>query len=96
MNNGTSWTIDDQGQLTFSDALGNQLTKMTVTATENGISMTRAFHFACAGQSAGIVNLKADGVAAGNAPVYNLNGLRVQQPTRKGIYIQGGKKHVVR
>ena len=96
MDNGTGWTIDDKSQLTFWDGIGNKLTSMTVTATEGGISMTRVFHFACAGESSGIVNLKADSLAPGNAPVYNLNGLRVQQPTQKGIYIQGGKKYVVR
>lgn len=96
MDNGTSWTVDEQGLLTFQDGIGNRLTSMTVTATEDGISMTRAFHFACTGESAGIVNLKADGMTTANAPIYNLNGLRVQQPAQKGLYIQGGRKFVVR
>ena len=34
-------------------------------------------------------------VTLGNAPVYSLQGVRVTNP-KKGIYIQNGRKHVVR
>jgi len=33
---------------------------------------------------------------AEDAPVYNLNGVRVEAPVQKGIYIKGGKKFVVK
>ena len=96
-SNGFIWNFEGT-TLKVQDVFGDRLCSLNVVVKDDSgnTTLTRQFHFACAGQSAGIVNLKADGVAAGNAPVYNLNGLRVQQPTRKGIYIQGGKKHVVR
>jgi hypothetical protein len=31
-----------------------------------------------------------------NAPIFNLNGVRVQNAAQKGIYIQNGKKFVVK
>ena len=34
--------------------------------------------------------------AAENAPIYNLNGVRVANAAQKGIYIQNGKKFVVK
>ena len=41
----------------------------------------------------GVENMKAN--AAADAPMYNLNGVRVAAP-QKGIYIQNGKKVVVK
>ena len=41
-----------------------------------------------------IFGTKAD-VGQDDAPYYNLNGVRVAQP-RKGIYIQNGKKVIVK
>lgn len=43
-------------------------------------------------EGAGISNVNAD---TKNAPVYNLNGQRVENP-KKGLYIIGGKKYLVK
>ena len=31
-----------------------------------------------------------------NAPIYTINGVRVDQPTKKGLYIHNGKKIVIK
>lgn len=41
----------------------------------------------------GVQNMKAE--AAANAPIYNLNGMRVTAP-QKGIYVQNGRKVVMK
>ena len=43
----------------------------------------------------GISNIKADGNAE-NAPVYDLSGRRIAQPSGRGIYIKNGKKYFVK
>ncbi len=49
------------------------------------------------GSEDGIRHTEADeGTASDAAAIYNLSGQRVAQPTRRGIYIVGGKKVVVR
>ncbi len=37
----------------------------------------------------------ASSASAGDAPYYNLNGMKVEKPLKKGIYIRNGKKIVV-
>ena len=84
--------------MTVKDMFGNRLMPLAVTAKDpsNGISMTRVFHFAVEGDDTGIINLKAGQPDAANAPVYDLQGRRTKQATQKGVYIQGGKKFVVK
>lgn len=43
----------------------------------------------------GISNINADGNAE-NAPVYDLSGRRIAQPSGRGIYIKNGKKYFVK
>ena len=43
----------------------------------------------------GISNIEADGNAE-NAPVYDLSGRRIAQPSGRGIYIKNGKKYFVK
>ena len=43
----------------------------------------------------GISNIKADGNAE-KAPVYDLSGRRIAQPSGRGIYIKNGKKYFVK
>ena len=43
----------------------------------------------------GISNIKADGNAE-NAPVYDLSGRRIAEPSGRGIYIKNGKKYFVK
>ena len=62
---------------------------ITVTATEDGISLTREFHFACTRGATGIHELR-DRVKPSSG-WYNLNGQPVASP-RQGVYIRNGKK----
>ena len=49
------------------------------------------------GDPSGIGSVAAEKVAEDpNAPIYNLQGIRVENPETPGIYIQNGKKFVVR
>ena len=93
---GFDWTFEGN-TLKVQDTIGDKLKSLNVTVKDpsSNISMTRQFNFAVEGSSAGIVNLKADPIGNGKAPIYNLQGRRVQQPTQKGIYIQNGKKMIV-
>ena len=49
-------------------------------------------------QETGIEELEAENANNNDAPVYNLNGVRMQNADNlpKGIYIKGGKKFVVK
>ena len=88
----------------FDDGLGNaNSTIITLAANKaylvvpssagNGVKgFTLTF-----GSEDGIRHTEADeGTASDAAAIYNLSGQRVAQPTRRGIYIVGGKKVVVR
>ena len=93
---GFDWTFDGT-TLKVQAQFGGIIHPLSVTVKDpsSNISMTRLFNFAVESSSAGIVNLKADPIGTGKAPIYNLQGRRVQQPTQKGIYIQNGKKMIV-
>ncbi len=94
--NGTDWKIDQEGRLTFVDTIGGQLTTLTVTAEEDGITLTREFHFACTNGSTGILTVKDDeGEKSTPAPYYDLQGRRISQPSQ-GLYIQNGRKIIIR
>ena len=45
--------------------------------------------------TAGITTLISDGQRMDGA-IYNLQGVRVQAPTKKGIYVRNGKKFIVK
>ncbi len=79
--------------LTFNASEGG-LFKVNVTVTEDGISLTRPFHFAVQGENTGIVDVKNTDQQV-DSPVYNLSGQRVSIP-RKGIFIKDGKKIIVK
>ena len=85
---------------------GNLLHKVTgdgVTAAQNrawitltGIGEAAArgqFYIGFADESTGIENVK--GNENGNAPIYNLNGQRVKSAAN-GLYIQNGRKYIVK
>jgi len=85
---------------------GNQLHKVTgdgvtaaqnrawVTLTKIGVAEARGqFYIGFAEDATGIENVK--GNENGNAPIYNLNGQRVKS-TATGLYIQNGRKHIVK
>ena len=56
----------------------------------------RARVFAYKGFTASINGVKDAADALSNAPIYTIDGVRVQKAAQKGIYIQNGKKFIVR
>lgn len=63
----------------------------------NGISLTNAFYIDFDGTTTSIDELlPAADVLGGNAPVYDLSGRRMQGTLHKGIYIQNGRKFMVK
>ena len=63
----------------------------------NGISLTNAFYIDFDGTTTSIDELlPAADVLGGNAPVYDLSGRRIQGTLHKGIYIQNGRKFMVK
>jgi hypothetical protein len=64
-----------------------------VKAEEDGISLTRPFHFANGAGSTGIVELRNETQPA--ADYFTISGQRTVKPI-KGIVIQKGRKYVAR
>lgn len=97
MDNATSWSISE-GLLTFWDGIGNRLSSVTVTATEDGISLSRVFHFACIDNGATAVrSISCNSVATDETPTYyDLQGRRIHQPSQRGVYIQNGRQVIIR
>lgn len=85
------------GVLTVTpSATASKLFTLKVKATEDGISLERDFHFAYAYGTTGIfVVNNNDAEADKPAPLFDLQGRHVTKPA-KGLYIQNGKKHIVR
>lgn len=79
----------DGDKLTVVPTGHEKMFTITVTATEDGISLTREFHFACTRGATGIHELR-DSVKPSSG-WYNLNGQPVASP-RQGVYIRNGKK----
>ena len=73
-----------------------KLFTVKVKAAEDGISLEREFHFAFGGGNSGIHNVLMETVIDSNAPVFDMQGRRVAEPAQKGVYIQNGRKFVVK
>jgi hypothetical protein len=85
-----------KGILTVTpSATASTLFTVKVKATEDGISLERDFHFAFNGGSTAIHAVNGNTDAAYDSPFYDLQGHRVSKPA-KGIYIQNGKKRIMR
>jgi hypothetical protein len=85
------------GVLTVTpSATASKLFTVKVKATEDGISLERNFNFAYANGVTGIYVIKSNDTDTDkNAPIFDLQGRRITNPT-KGLYIQNGKKIVIR
>ena len=67
-----------------------------VTVNDGETTFTQRFGVAVTGQPTGIHNINNDVVTLDkNAPVFDLQGRRISQPV-KGLYIQKGKKIIIR
>ena len=73
-----------------------RLLVIKVLAAEDGISLIREFHFAYTGAATGISSVCFHTMATNiNAPYFDLQGRQVEQPS-KGIYIQNGRKIIIK
>ena len=77
----TENTILSQGKA-YLDFSGNSVRAFTLSFGDDDVTT-------------GISNIKADGNAE-NAPVYDLSGRRIAEPSGRGIYIKNGKKYFVK
>ena len=68
-----------------------------VTVNDGETQWTQLVGVAVKGKTTGISSVCYDSVATNRTPIYyDLQGRKVEQPTQKGIYVQNGKKIVVR
>jgi hypothetical protein len=81
----------------WAPASGLSVIKGTETFTLYRIdtALARVRTYVATGQS-GVKDIKAETVSDNNAPIYNLNGVRVDGALKKGIYIKQGKKFIVK
>ena len=92
-----SYTISDgmegtiNGNLLIVTPSGENLFSIKVTATEDGISLTRQFNFACTTGASGINEFQ--NIKKQESRWYNLNGQPIISP-QHGVYIHNGKKVV--
>ena len=85
------------GLLTVTpSASASKLFTVTVKATEDGISLERSINFAYGNGTTGIYNISHEMVTTDrNAPIFDLQGRRISKPA-KGLYIQNGKKYIIK
>ena len=83
------------GELLVSTTADSGLFTVSVKATEDGISLTRPFHFALTSHPTAVSVLRRQQPEATDGAWYNLSGQRVSKPAR-GIYLHNGRKVVVR
>lgn len=79
----------------ITDIVETTRTDYTLYRFDTAIHSARIFTykgFVPGGSVDGIQNVKV----VENAPIYNLNGMRVSNAAQKGIYIQNGKKFVIK
>ena len=69
---------------------------VTVTVNDGETSWSQRFGIAVTGTASGIQTLHLTQQPAADAPLYDLQGRRVEQPTKGGLYIQNGKKIIVK
>ena len=86
---GVTATITNSRLTVTPSASAPKLFVIEVKATEGGITLTRAFHFANPNGTTEIANI-AD-TNSTSPTYYDLSGRRVSQPS-KGLYIHQGKK----
>ena len=90
-------TVINNGVLTVSATKGSPaLFAVSVKAAEDGISLTRPFHFAFDGSTTAIATVSPEEVMASTPVVYDLQG-RKMEPAQltKGLYIRNGRKVII-
>ena len=90
------------GSIVFSKALANGENKSismnkAYLSIPTGSSVNQfALSFGEDGPTTGIGSIEAGNAGSAAAPLYDLSGRRISQPTTHGIYIRGGKKFMVK
>jgi hypothetical protein len=69
---------------------------VTVTVNDGETTWGQRFGVAVTGTATGIQTLNLTQHPAVDAPLYDLQGRRVEQPRKGGLYIQSGKKFIVK
>lgn len=100
-----TYTIVDKGNLFTSTINGSKITTtagkqnglgyIEVTVNDGETTFTQNIGVAVTDGATGIVTLKSDNDLKDNQPVFDLQGRRIAKPG-KGLYIQNGKKYVIR
>ena len=93
---GVTATINN-GVLTVTPTSGEPaLFAVSVKAAEDGISLTRPFHFAFNGSTTAIATVSHEEVTTSTPVVYDLQG-RKMEPAQltKGLYIRNGRKVII-
>ena len=80
-----------------TDIVKTDVTTYTLYRFDTAIHSARIFTYKGFTPTTGVEAVKTVAPAVdANAPIYNLNGVRVANAAQKGIYIQNGKKFVVK
>ena len=72
-----------------------KLFSIVVKATEGSISLEREFHFAYSNGTSGIQTISKKDIQ-GRELFYDLFGRKMSKPVKGGVYIQNGKKFIVK
>ncbi len=87
--------VQTAGKLTVTPSTSApKLFAITVTASEDGITFEREFHFAYTQGTTAIHQVKNN--IDSTTEWYDLNGRRIAKPNTKGVYIQNGQKFIVK
>ena len=91
--------MNEDGKLSLSDAPVN----LDIATTESGLSINGNARMFVLNDNVdvdvtAINGITADGIEGADAPIYNLQGMKMQDSDNlpKGIYIKGGKKFMVK
>jgi hypothetical protein len=91
--------MNEDGKLSLSDAPVN----LDIATTESGLSINGNARMFVLNDKVdvdvtAINGITADGIEGADAPVYNLQGIKMQNADNlpAGIYIKGGKKYLVK
>ena len=69
---------------------------VNVTVDDGQTQWTQRFGVAVKGMNTGIQTITNSNVVSRNHPFYDLQGRRIEQPQKGGVYIHNGKKMIVK
>ena len=101
-----AYSVSSEGNLFTSSVGGSILTVMaqqaagygyvTVTVNDGETSWSQRIGVAVTGAATGIQTLNLTQHTSTGAPLYDLQGRRIEQPAKSGVYIWNGKKFIVK